>query len=69
MDLHLAKPLPQLLLLLRRNLLVSQKDDAALSYQQCKLVPLHIRQILQLQSLNLRADIGRQVRDFCGSLE
>lgn len=64
MNFNFTKVLPKFLLLLRRQLLIPQKHHTPLRNQQRQLILLHIRQILQLQSLNLGPDIRRQVRDF-----
>ncbi len=62
MDLNLAKVLAQLLLLLRRDVLVAEEDDAALGDQQRQLVALHVGQILELQAFDLSADVRGQMR-------
>src|SRR6266536_5787771 len=64
MNLNLPKMFTQLLLLLRSNILISEKYHRSLSNQQCQLVFLLIRQILQLKTDNLRSDMRSQMNDF-----
>jgi hypothetical protein len=64
MDLHLPKMLTQSLLLLRRNILISKENHTPLRNQQSQLILLLIRQILQLQTHNLRPDILCQMDDL-----
>jgi len=69
MDLHLAKMLSQLLLLLRREILISEENNGPLGNEQGQLVLLLIREVLQLQPHNLRANVAGQVDDLLGSTE
>lgn len=66
MDLRLAIVLPKLQLLLGREILVAEEDDAALGDEQRELVALLVRQILELQALDLRPDVHRQAGDLGG---
>lgn len=66
MNLDLAIVLAQLLLVLRRQVLVAEEDDAALGDQESQLVALLVRQVLQLQALNLRPNVCRQIRHLGG---
>lgn len=60
-NLDQAKPLAQLLLLLRRQVLVAEEHDAALGDEQGELVPLVGREVLELDALDLGADVGGEV--------
>lgn len=61
-NLGLAIPLAQLQLLLGGEVLVPEEDDAALGNQESQLVTLDIRQVLELQTLDLSANVDSQVR-------
>lgn len=61
MNLNLAVILAELFLLLRRDILVPEEDDAAFTNQQSKFISLLVREILQLQAFDLCADMSRQV--------
>lgn len=66
MDLDLAKPFAKLFLLLGRDILIPEEDHAAFSDQQAQLILLLVRQVFQLQSHDLRANVSGQVNDlFC----
>lgn len=64
MDFDLAIPFSKFLLLLWRNVLVTEKDDASLGDQKAKLVLLLVGKIFQLQTDDLRSNMGRQMYDF-----
>ena len=58
-DLDFAVVLAELELLLRAQVLVAEEDDAPLGDQQGELVPLLVRQVLELQADDLSADVCR----------
>lgn len=64
MDFDLTVPLSELLLLLWGDVLVPEEHDTPLRNQQTKLVFLLVREILELKTNNLRADVCSQVNDF-----
>jgi hypothetical protein len=68
-DLNLTKILPQLKLLLRTQILITEEHDAALGDQQRELVSLLVGQVFELQADDLGADVRGQVLDFCGGGE
>lgn len=69
MDLGHAVVLAQLELLLRRQVLVPEEDDAALGDEQGELVLLLVGEVLELQALDLGADMRREVGDLGGGRE
>ena len=66
MDLGLAKPRTQLLLLLGRHVLVPEENHAPLGNQQSQLVALHRGEVLELEPFDLGPDVGGQVRHLGG---
>lgn len=66
MHLDLAVIFSQVQLLLRAQVLIPEEYYATLRNQQCQLVLLLVRQILELQTDNLSTDMCSQVLDFLG---
>jgi len=64
MDLDLTKVLSQLLLLLGRDILVPEKDNAPLCNQQAQLIPLLVGKVLQLQAHDLRSNVPCEMDDL-----
>lgn len=62
MNLDLTEPLPQRPLLLRGEVLVPEEDDAPLGDEQGELVLLRVGEVLELEALDLGADVRREVR-------
>jgi hypothetical protein len=67
MNFDLSVPLPKFLLLLRRKVLVSEKDNTSFRNQQSKFITLLIGKILQLQAFNLSSDVCSKISQFCSS--
>jgi len=68
-NLNLTEILPQLKLLLRAQILITEEHDAALSDQKREFVSLLVGQVFELQADDLGADVRGQVFDFCGGGE
>lgn len=66
---NLSIMLAKLLLLLGRNVLITEEDNTSFGDQQCQLVPLLIREVLQLQTVDFCADVSCQVFDLACSFE
>ena len=67
MNLNLAIMLSKLLLLLRSEILISEKDNRSLRNQKSKLILLLVSKIFQLKTNNLGPNVRSQVNDFLGS--
>ena len=63
-NLDFTKPLAQLLLLLRRDILITQKDHAPFGNQQAQLIFLLVREILELQTNKLSANMSGKRNDL-----
>ena len=68
-DLNLSIMLAKLFLLLRRKILVTEKDNASLCDQERQFVSLLRAQVLQLQTVNFGTDVSREIFDFACSFE
>jgi hypothetical protein len=68
-DLDLAVMFAECPLLLRRDVLVAQEDDAALGDEQAQLILLLRRQGRELEAVQLAADVARQVGDGADAQE
>jgi hypothetical protein len=69
MDLDFTVIVAELELLLRTQILVTEKHYAALCDEKSKLISLLVGQILELQSNDLGADVCGEVLDFLRSRE
>lgn len=69
MNLGHAVVFTKIKLLLRRDVLVAEEDDAPLGDEQRELVLLLVREVLELQALDLGTDVRRQVRHLGGGRE
>lgn len=63
-DFDLAEPFTQCFLVLGREVLVAEEDDASLGDEQSQLVFLLFRQVLELETLDFGADVGGEIGDF-----
>lgn len=61
MNLDLAQPFSQRPLLLWSQVLVAEEDDAPLGDEQGELVLLRVGEVLELEALDLGADVRREV--------
>ena len=68
-DLDFTEILPELELLLRAKVLVTEEHDAALGDQKRELVSLLVGQVFELQADDLGADVCSEVLDFFGGGE
>jgi hypothetical protein len=68
MHFDLTIPLAELSLLLRGEVLISEKDDTSFGNKQGQLVLLLGSKVLELQAFDLGADVSSQVSDLrCSS--
>jgi len=68
-DLNLSIMLAKLLLLLGRDILIAEEDNASFGDQQCQFVPLLIREVFELKPMNLSTDMSCEIFDLACSLE
>lgn len=68
-DFNLTEILPQLELLLRAEILITEEYNAALSDQQGEFVSLLVGQVFELQADDLGTDVCSEVLDFFGGGE
>ena len=68
-NLDFTEILPQLELLLRAEILITEEHDAALGDQKREFVSLLVGQVFELQADNLGADVCGEVLDFFGGGE
>ena len=68
-NLDFTEILPQLELLLRAEILITEEHDAALGDQKREFVSLLVGQVFELQADDLGADVCGEVLDFFGGGE
>lgn len=69
MDFDLSEPFTELFLLLRREILIPEKDDTTLGNQERELILLLRVEVFELQTLDFGTDMRRQVSDFSRGTE